>query len=175
MEDHSSRLGDHGRYPATGSFIRTAGRLKDLSVENIPSIYQTTGCVEPAPYGLFDDEYRLTTSSGDGYHMWSEELNHLLSAVHKFQWVRKKIPLPELPIVTDWNMIKGVFDMYANPLDLVDSPRFIAALRVLRENYADYESDGEGFVALSMNDLDALITFLTNAQACDQTVTITED
>ena len=140
------------------------------------NIYRTTGCVEPAPYGLFDDEYRFITTTGAEFHLWSEEIHHLFSAIHSFQCDRKLIPLPELPIITQWNMLKGVFDIDASATVVTEVPKLIDALRVLCSNYADYESAGKqrGFAALSVDDLNALIVFLVNAESHGDIVTIAE-
>ena len=139
-------------------------------------IYRTTGCVEPAPHGLFDDEYRLTTTSGSEFHLWSEETNHLFSAIQNFQLQRKIIPLPELPIITQWNTLGGFFDSDSSPTVIKEVSRIIDALQVLQDNYADYEDAGKqhGFAALSVNDLDALINFLGNAESRGDAVTMTE-
>ena len=139
-------------------------------------IYCTTGCIEPAPYGLFDEQFWLTTSTGNEFRLWSEELNHLLGALFDFQWIRKRISLPELPIVSEWNLNDGVFDVSATPSTLDEIPRLIDALRVLKNNYAEYESDGKhhGFTALKKYDLEAFITFLENAQTRNEKVVISE-
>ncbi len=144
--------------------------------DTVSSVYRTTGCIEPAPYGLFDDEFRFTTRSGAQFHLWSEETHHLFSAIHAFQWDRQLIPLPELPIVTQWNTLIGVFGVEGTPTEIAELAALVAALRVLRSHYADYETAGKqhGYAALAVDDLDALIVFLSNADNGGHPVTISE-
>ena len=89
---------------------------------------------------------------------------------------RKLIPLPELPIITQWNTLGGFFDSDSSPTVIKEVSRIIDALQVLQDNYADYEDAGKqhGFAALSVNDLDALINFLGNAESRGDAVTMTE-
>lgn len=136
-------------------------------------IYRTTGCIEPAPYGLFDDEYRLIASNGYEFHLWAVEADHLLGELHEFQWRRKLIPLPELPIVTEWNLHRGVF-WNESSTALTDIPRLIRALRVLLESSSEHGLEGEthGFT-LSRVDLKALVTFLQRADEQGTDITIT--
>ena len=139
-------------------------------------IYRTTGSKEAAPYGLVDDEYHFVTTSGAEFHMWSEETHHLFSAIHQFQWSLKLIPLPELPIVTLWNTLQGVFGGDSTPTEIDELPTFIEALRILQSHYADYDTAGkhDGFAALSVADLEAFISFNTKAARQGETVRIIE-
>lgn len=140
------------------------------------TIYRTSGISEPAPFGLFEDQYSFTASNGAEFRLWSEEADHLFAAIHIFQWDRQRIPLPELQLVTEWNMCKGVFDIGHSPTTVSDVARFIDALRVLRQHYADFESDGKshGIAALSKVDLDALICFFVDTQVHNHTVQLSE-
>ena len=64
--------------------------------------------------------------------------------------------------------------MDEKPTQLTDVPRLIDALRILKENYPDFELPGKdhGFETLAIVDLTALITFLQNAAERRADITI---
>ncbi len=140
------------------------------------TVYRTAGCREPAPYGLFDDEFHFISSGGGEFHLWSEETNYLFSAIHWFQFERALIPLPVLPIVDSWNTLTDVFDSAATPTILKDLRRLINALRVLQAHYPEFVAAGKdhGYSALSPDDLSALIDFLVNASTNMDSVVLAE-
>lgn len=141
------------------------------------TIYRTSGCIEPAPYGLFDDEFVLTNhASKSEFRIRSEELNHLLGGLHHCQHQTRLIPLPELELVKDWNELRGVWGSGEPPTVVRGLSAFIRTLRVLEDHYVEFDAagSGSGYVAMSRQDLSQLITFLDVAEACQAVVTISE-
>ena len=139
-------------------------------------IYRTRGCINPAPYGAFDDEYHLKITNGNEFHLWSEEMDYLLGVIHNFQWKKKLIAFPELAIVTEWNTCAGVFGAtFDATTELSDLSHMVTALHVIQANYTVYETAARGFGALLPNDLSALIDFFETAISCGGSVILTED
>lgn len=99
-----------------------------------------------------------------------------METIYEFQWKSKKIPLPELPIVTQWNMVQGAFDIYSEFSTIEELPNFINALQILLKQLDIYQfPDKDRGFALSLFDFESLLTFLNEANDKSETVKIREE